>query len=366
MRVLAINTVSTEKNGITNVIFNLYGAMDKQNIIVDYVSINKPDALYQEKVNAFGGSIFVIPRSMHRPFFYFLKLCKVIRHGKYDIVHAHGNSATLALEMLAAKLSGCQIRIAHSHNTTCKSRTVNRLLMPIFQHCCTHRLACGTAAGKWLFGKHDFKIMCNGVDTERFSFSKEKRTLVREALKVSDREIVIGHVGAFNEAKNQMFLVKILYEISQENKEYRLLLIGDGELRQLVEEKVLQLGLSDKVFFVGAIDPVSDFLSACDLIVMPSLYEGLPLSLIEEQTNGLHCIVSNRITREVDKTGNLAFLSLDAGVTCWAEKISRMHIIEPREECSCLAIKKIKACGYDINENALNLRKYYYDILEEE
>lgn len=366
MRVLAINTVPTEKNGITNVIFNLYGAMDKRNIIVDYVSINKPDALYQEKVNSFGGSIFVIPRSMHRPFLYFLELCKVIGHGKYDIVHAHGNSATLAIEMLAAKVSGCQIRIAHSHNTTCKLKIVNKLLMPIFQHCCTHRLACGTAAGKWLFGKCDFKVVYNGVDTARFIYSKEKRSMIRDDMKISDSEIIIGHVGTFNEAKNQMFLLDILYEISQYNKEFCLLLIGDGALRRSVEERVLQLGLNNKVFFVGTTDLVQDYLSACDLIVMPSLYEGLPLALIEEQTNGLYCFVSDSITREVDKTGNLAFISLDMGAAYWAEKICNMQITELREERSDLAIKKVKACGYDIEENAMELLKYYHCILNEE
>lgn len=366
MRVLAINTVPTEKNGITNVIFNLYGAMDKRNIVVDYVSINKPDALYQEKVNSFGGSIFVIPRSIYSPFIYFLKLCKAIRQGKYDIVHAHGNSATLAIEMLAAKVSGCQIRIAHGHSTTCKSKTVHKLLMPVFQHYCTHRLACGTDAGKWLFGKHDFKVVYNGVDITRFAYSEKKRKMIRDTIRISDSEIVIGHVGTFDENKNQMFLVDIFYKINQYNGEYRLLMIGEGDVRRMVEEKALQLGLTDKIIFFGSTDLVQDFLSACDLIVMPSVHEGLPLSLIEEQVNGLHCVVSDTITREVDKTGNLTFLSLDAGASYWAEQICNIQINKFREESSFLAIEKVKASGYDIKENASELLKYYCCLLKEE
>lgn len=356
MRILLINTVPTERNGITNVIFNLHRAMDKGDICFDYVSINEPDAAYVRQIEEAGGRCYVLSRSMKGIIPYVAKLRKIIRSGGYDAVHAHGNSATLVLEMLAAKLGGCGVRIAHGHNTACLSPALHRLLNPLFQSCCTHPLACGQDAGRWLYGKREFAVVNNGIHTGHFGFRADARQALRSQWGLGQDVRLIGHVGAFIESKNQMFLVELLAELT---KDHHLLLLGDGPLRPAVEARARALGLSDRVHFAGVTDRVGEHLSAFDLLVMPSLFEGLPLTLVEAQASGLACLVSDAITREADKTGNLRFLPLSEGTAVWAEAVRAGALPRERQRASEEAIEKIKACGYDAETESARLKDYY-------
>lgn len=365
MRVLVVKVNQFRREGITNVVMNLYDAVDKSDMHIDMVAVAPPGSEYVAKLKENGGEIFVVERSMRHPLRYIAKLSKVIRDGLYDVVHAHGNSGTLALEMVAAKKAGCKIRIAHSHSTSCKYKLAHRLLKGVFHAACTHRLACGEAAGKWLYDEKPFQIINNGVDTGRFAFSAENRSKIRQQYGLDDSRIVLGHVGGFTEGKNQRFLVDILRELTDRDLPYSLLLVGDGALRTQVQNKVREMGLDDKVLFVGETDRVSDYLSACDILAMPSLFEGLPLSLIEAQASGLHCVISANITREVDKTGNLTFLPLETGAAHWAEKIAGLQLQKDRNSVSVQAIEKIKACGYDIYTEADKLKEYYLRAVEE-
>lgn len=363
MRILIVNTVPTERNGITNVIRNLYGAMDRRGMHFDIVSINKPDEEMCDSLQKCGMRLAVLSRSIYHPFRYILQLKKTIQKGKYDAIHVHGNSATMALEMVAAWMAGCKVRIAHCHSTTCKFMTVHRLMKPIFDVLVTHRLACGADAGKWLYGNKEFVVINNGIDTDRFVFRQENRQQIRAQYNIEQRKTVIGHVGTFDQNKNQDFLVDILKQLMQSDENYQLMLLGEGNQRTAVEEKAHMLGLVGNVIFVGTTEQVAEHLAACDLIVMPSKYEGLPLSLIEQQANGLQCIVSENITREVDKTGNLTFLPLEDGAQRWAEKVRILDLSKDREKISQTAIEKIKACGYDVHTEAARMSEYYKQVI---
>lgn len=356
MKVLVINTNPMGPDGITNVICNLFRAMDKQGMRMDLLAINEPQASVRALFEEAGGSVNVLSRSLSHPVRYMNTLKHLIKQGGYDAVHVHGNSATLTLEMAAAWLGGCKVRIAHSHNTTCKFMAIHRVLTPVFRTLCTHRLACGVDAGKWLYGKKDFTVVNNGVDTARFAFREEARGESRRVLGIGDDTKLIGHVGIFNEAKNQSFLVEVLKNLGSE---YKILLLGQGRLRESVEQKVREMELFDRVIFGGVTDRVENYLCAFDMLVMPSLYEGLPLALIEAQANGLQCVVSENITREVDKTGNLTFLSLDTGAEHWAQTVRDLKLPADRAKASRLAIEKIKESGYDIHTEATRLREYY-------
>lgn len=356
-----VNTVPTERNGITNVIFNLLRGMDGSGLTVDLVSIREPEPRYRQEIESRGGKVFVIGRSMKGVFSYIRSLSRVVREGRYDAVHAHGNSATLAFELVAAKLGGCRVRIAHSHNTTCKFMTLHRLLKPLFHGCCTHALACGEAAGRWLFGSRGFTVINNGVEPERFAFSREARERLRRRYGIRQEQTVIGHVGQLSPVKNQSFLLDVLKEMDGETV---LLLIGDGESRRELEQKAARLELTQRVIFAGSTDAVPEHLAACDRIAMPSLYEGLPLSLIEEQASGLRCLVCDCITTEVDKTGNVTFLPLEAGAARWAQELAQ-ELPGTREERSETAIRRIRDSGYDIRTEAEKLRRFYIKAVEE-
>ncbi len=365
MRILIVNTVQTGRNGVTNVIFNLCNAMNRKDIIFDYISVNEPDNIYTNAIHRFGGNVFVLNRNVRNPIGYLIKLRRIILKGKYDIVHAHGNSATLALEMVAALSCGCRVRIAHGHSTSCHFTVIHRVLLPLFRACCTHRLACGEAAGKWLYGKRTFHVVKNGVDTSRFAFNSGKRAFIREKFGIATDDLVIGNVGSFISVKNQTFLVDIMRELTVYDKRCRLFLVGEGPLRGCIEEKVLKLNLEENVIFIGETDYPENFLSACDIVVMPSIYEGVPLSLIEAQANGLLCLVSDTVSSEVDKTGNLIFCSLSDGAEKWANIIQKNVSHSNRFETSQSAIVKITQGGFDIRTNAAELRKYYFEIKNE-
>ena len=213
-----------------------------------------------------------------------------------------------------------------------------------------------------MFGNKPFKVMNNGVDTAQFGFDKEKRDKIRQELGLDGCK-VLGHVGYFTKVKNQKFIVDILKELLDKDASYRLLLIGDGPMKKEVEVQSMQLRIRDKIFFTGNINNVHEYLNAIDVIVMPSLFEGLPLTLIEQQANGLPCVVADTITREADKTGLLTFIPLSAPVMKWAEAVKGINRAD-RAERSKDAIKSITEAGYNIHEQADKLVNFYQSTLK--
>lgn len=363
MKILLVNTVATDKNGITMVIFNYLKAMDTSDITFDLVSLNAPDKMYVDEVERKGGHVYVLPRLGKKILSYWNGLRHLIKQNQYDAVHIHGNSHTVVFELSAIWAAGCKIRIVHSHNTTCTYTDIHKLMTIPFNMLYTHGLACGKDAGLWMFGKRSFEVINNGVNTDLYGYKSEVREKMRTDFGFCDSK-VIGHVGAFIPVKNQTYLVDVFSELYKRDNTYRLLLIGEGELRKNVMEKVESLGLRDAVKFTGNVNNVYDYVNAMDLVVMPSLFEGLPLTLIEQQANGLHCVVADTITSEADKTGNLSFLSFVVPVVGWVDKILSLKL-SGREERSRNAIQKIKECGYSIQEEAKKLKEYYIDAISD-
>lgn len=359
MRILLVNTVPTERNGITNVMLNYLKAIGDKNIIFDWLSINEPENIYKEIVESRKGKLYVCPRSKKSIFNYFKKFRKIIITNKYDVVHIHGNSHTLILDLIICIIAKRKIRLVHSHNTSCNHRVIHKLLAPIFHLFYTHGFACGYAAGKWMFGNKPFTVINNGVDTNVFAFNSQIRNQYRLKLRYKSDNIVIGNVGYFSPVKNQSFIVDIFYELTKNNTQYRLLLIGEGELRTALQTKVRSLGIEDYVIFTGNVDNVADYLNAMDLILMPSLHEGLPLSLIEQQANGLTCVVSDAISKEVDKTGNVVFLPLESSASMWADYIELLQCHKDRSQKSQEAIDSIIRNGYCIRKEAEKLADVY-------
>ena len=266
------------------------------------------------------------------------------------------------LELIAAKIAGCNKRIIHAHSTNCGSIVLHKLLETPFNWLCTHRLACGDMAGKFMFGTKPFKIINNGVDVVKYSFDIKKRASLRAKLSLTHNDTLIGHVGYFLALKNQSFLVDVFAEFVKRDNNYHLVLIGDGAMRPEIEKKVDSLGFKDKVTFTGNINNVSYYLNAIDLIVMPSLFEGLPLTLVEQQANGLQCIVSDTITKEADKTGNLRFISLNASISEWVQAIENCNCKQDREQRSKKAVDDIAKAGYSIQTEANKLVEFYKSI----
>lgn len=362
MNILVISTVRYRFNGIANVIRNLYLDDVFKGDDISFLFPADNDATMIAELGEKGFRTYEFPRYEKGAISYFRYVRNLVNTNNIDIVHIHGNSHALLIELIASLAGRCKIRICHSHNTTCNNVLMHKLLEPIFNILCTDRFACGEDAGRWMYGNKQFQIINNGINTEKFRFNEENRTHIRKQYGITDDEIVIGHVGNLNTQKNQTFLLDIMSKLNNIEK-YKLMLVGEGEKRAELERKTLRLGLNHHVIFVGATQEVPAYLSAMDAIVMPSLYEGLPLSLVEEQANGLTCFVSNNITREVNISGNLHFVYDTTDTEFWVKAVSNFHIHNNRNRAmiSDLAINAIKVSGYDIESEVTKLHDYYSD-----
>ena len=365
MKVLMVCTVPTERSGIPNVIVNLMGGLTLQtinDIKLGYVSINNPDNSFTDKLTVWGIDNYVVERKISHLLGYVRRLSRIAKD--YDVMHAHGNSATIVLEMIAAKIAGVPIRIAHSHNTTCRLKCIDKMIRPLFYKLCNGRIACGKEAGEWLFGNQNFMILNNGIDSDKFKFDLGKRDEIRGKLNVGN-SIMLGHIGNFVSQKNHSFLIDVFYEFHKINPNSKLLLLGDGPLREIIKNRVNFLDIANSVIFIGSVSNPEYYMNAMDMIIMPSLFEGLPLSMIEEQCNGLPILASDKISADSNLTGLVKFKSLKDSATDWAkEAINIVSINIRNKEVSDAAMGKIKKCGYSIKESASQLKNYYIEKLQ--
>ena len=262
------------------------------------------------------------------------------------------------IEMLAGWAGGCKKRIAHSHNTQCEQVQADKWLRPLFYLLYTDAFACGEDAGKWLFGTRSFIVLNNGRNLEKFAFDPHLREKMRLRYKI-DSELAFGHVGGFNPQKNHKFVLDVFRAIIQEEPNAKCFFIGTGPLKNVIEKQ--STDLKDNIIFVGNTDEVPAYLDMMDGMILPSLFEGLPLVAIEWQINGLPCILSDTITLQCAVTDELKFMSLDVSPYQWARRI----IIDAKKNAAVRAEKSaeskemVKRAGFDISENVKLLEKAY-------
>lgn len=364
MKILHIPTGGLFSDGILSCILEYMTAMNKSNMDIRVLATNNAQKDIVQKVEKSGCKVVSIPYRKESIIKYAWKLYRYILKEKIDIVHVHGSSAIMSIELLAAKLAGCKVRIAHSHNTTCENKKADKLLRPIFNRVYTNSLACGIEAGKWLFGQNDFKIISNSRNLRKYQYDIEKRENYRESLGVSKDTLVIGHVGRFNAQKNHKYLISIFNEIYKKNKNTKLILVGMGETWNQTKELVKKFGLENNVIFTGIIDNVSDYLSAFDIMLLPSLYEGLPLVVIEWQIACLPCIVSDTVTKECKITELVKFESIDKEPIVWADDVMDI-VLQDRDKIREDIWKDVRQARYDVNVEAEKLRELYINLCEQ-
>lgn len=366
IKVLVVNTIEFSRiNGITAVIMNYYRNMNKNNLQMDFLVLNQIEEEYREEFQKNHARVYCLERKQ-RPIYYCIQLEKLLRRNQYDVIHIHGNSAMMLPDTLMAKFAGVPVRIVHSHNTTCSHMRLHQLFYPIFQRIYTHAFACGQDAGKWLFRTRPFVEIKNGIDLKKYSYNQAVRIQYRKKLNANG-QVVIGHVGNFFKQKNHEFLINLFAELLQKNSNYLLVLISDGDLMDQIKKQVERLGLKEKVIFLGKISNVHEYLQAMDMFVLPSLFEGLPLALVEAQAAGLPCLVADTISREVNLTNSMQYLSIQ-DTTTWVKAIQEttQRIEEDdRIENSKKWGEDIRAAGYDIRVNANRMRELYFEYYEE-
>lgn len=355
---IVITTEFVYYGGLTNVMMNYYKALNKDGLHIDFAStnvVNENDRAYQF-IKSNGSNYYCLGSRKRNTFNYLQKLYLLLKKNKYDVIHINGNSATMVLELVVSCLVGIKTRITHGHTTRSSHPIVHRILKKPLNFLSTYKLAVSNSTGKWLFGK-DYIVLNNAINVHKFAFDKYKRKKIRDEIGISDA-LVIGNVGKLYAPKNHVFLLDVFHYIVSKNRNALLLLVGGGELENSLKKKAYELGVDDKVLFLGMRDDVSDIVQAFDVFVFPSTYEGLGLAVIEAQASGLECIVSDRVPIETKVTDNIKYLSLDESPVIWADAILNLNV-RNREELSKQAMETIKASGYDINFEASKLETIY-------
>lgn len=316
-RIRVAQIIGMSDGGVASIIMSYYRAIDKSKIQFDFYVESESKIINKNEIESLGGRVIFIPSYKKLKQYEKVLYNNFVKY-KYDIVHS--NMSTLAIFSLkVAKKAKIKIRIAHSHSTSnkkeWKKNFLKNILRPFSKKYATHYFACSELAGRYLFGNKTFNkgkvtIIHNAIDIDKFKFNKLYRDQIRKKLNIKNNEFIIGHVGRFMPQKNQEFLIKLFNEYLKLNSESRLLLIGDGELKQSCIQLVEKLNIQNNVIFLNPTNEIYKYYNAMDCFCLPSLYEGLPIVGVESQINGLFCIFSKNITKEIKLTNNIDFISL--------------------------------------------------------
>lgn len=300
---------------------------DPEKYKIHYVVFGDEVGAYEPELLGCGCRVFHIPQPSDNFRAYLKNLKKLIRANHYDVIHAH-TMFNIGWAMLAGRLYGVPVRISHAHSAlrekrSLKVRIYEMVMRALILACSTDLVACGVQAGCRLYGKRAFakrgRLILNGIDTHRFTFDEQKREAFRKEQGLTDK-FVIGHAGHFVAVKNQAFLLDLMPEICRKKPDAFLLLLGDGQDRPALERKIRELHLENHVRMTGNVRNVEDYLNAMDVFAFPSLYEGMPLSIIEVQANGLPCVISDRVPEDVFLTDLIHPLSLECPQR-WVDEI---------------------------------------------
>lgn len=359
IRILHIVT-NMSYGGLENLLMNYYRNIDRTKIQFDFLTHFQDHQDFEEEIRDLGGRLFHLPRLNPFDLRYLAKLNRFFAdHPEYKIVHSHLDCMA-GLPLKVAKKYGIPARIAHAHSSN-QTKDAKYLLKLWFKRnirkFATDLFACSSDAGKWMLGTDNFRVLNNAIDAAAYRFDPLVRAQVRQELGIAADTFVIGHVGRFAPPKNHNFLVEIVKETVERSADTRGLLVGEGELRPAVEAKVKTLDIGERVVFAGLRSDVSRMLQAMDVFVFPSIYEGLPVSLVEAQAAGLPCLISDKVPIECKKTDLVTQIPLAAGAARWAEAVLAAAN-RTREN----TLEEIKASGFDIEENARWLTNFYLNL----
>lgn len=353
---IVITTAFVPTGGLSTVMLNYYRNMDKTGLKIDFCSTNKPENSLVDELHSNGSEYFKLP-PRKKLFLYFHALVRLCR--QYDIIHINANSATASLELLCAYCANVKVRIIHNHTCRTQHPILNKILLPLYNRLYTRAIACSNEAGEWLYGKGNFIILNNAINLERYTYNPTKRKELRTNLKVDDDCIVIGNVGKLMKAKNHDFQLDVFNEYHKANRNSKLTFVGEGELRRQIESKIKELHLEDSVILTGLRNDVPNLLQAFDIFLFPSIYEGMPLSVVEAQASGLPCYVSTNVTDLIDIGEDVVQLSLNKGAEYWAKRMLDFDVTKERKDRCIKNNELITEAGYNIKEEAKTLRSIY-------
>ena len=355
---------SMNRGGAENALMNYFRHIDRKKLMFDFLITDSHTVQFEDEIKSLGGKIYRVPLlTVKNPWPYAIGLIKFFKsHPEYKIVHSHTSSKSF-IPLALARVMGVAVRCSHSHTSSSEGGLygfIRNLLMPFLKITATDYLSCGDQAAVWLYGKKTFEkgkvlIFKNVIEAEKFRLNKDLRENLRSKLGIDKDTIVLGHTARFNDVKNHLFDLDILKSLQNRGVKSKLLLVGGGELEGKIKQKAAELDLSDDVIFVGIVPDVYNYEQAMDIFLLPSFYEGLPLSIVEAQVSGLPCFTTKgKVSSECSVTDLVTYLPLEIGADKWADEIiMRSHQIR-RDRYD-----EIAKSGYDASTSAKLLEDFY-------
>lgn len=315
-------------NGVASFVMNYMRNLNHNEVRVDIASYKEGASIYYAEVENAGGKVFFLPgiRNLHEH----VKVCnKILSEGQYDIVH--DNTLHISIPMMwCAKRKGISVRILHSHNAkmgeTFLKEVRNKLFLPVLRGLATDFVSCSELAGKAMFKNREFIVLPNVIQTERYHFDENVRTLVRKKMNTTDK-FVVGTVGRLADQKNPFFAMDVFECLQKQVPNAEYWWVGSGPLDDQVKAHVEKKGLSEKVRLLGSWNDVTDLYQGMDVFFLPSLFEGLPVTGVEAQAMGLPMVVSDTVTKEMVYTDLVDYVSLKSAKEIWVE-----HLIKAAEK----------------------------------
>lgn len=314
--------------GAEGFLMKVYRGLDKSNYQMDFCINVREKCFYEDEILAMGGKIYRIPSKSENLKEFKQQLAETVRRGGYDYVMRVTSSAMGFMDLKIAKKAGARVCCARSSNSSdgdgLKAKIAHRLGRLLYRRYVDVKIAPSDLAAKYTFGdavyaRGGVNILHNGVDLTVFRYDPEARKTIRAELAVAEDTKLIGHVGRFDPQKNHMFLLDVFREIHTLDANTKLVLVGKGPLEENIRARAEELGIADSLILTGVRSDVPKLLSAMDVFVFPSFYEGMPNTVIEAQATGLPCVIADTITREAGVTDLVNYLPLTSP-NVWAEQ----------------------------------------------
>lgn len=350
----------TYAEGISSFVVNLYRYLDRKEFQFDIVSFGNVTSFYDKDIKEMGGNVIIFPERANGVKWRFeiaKHIADYVKKNSYDFVYfnyslPYDNIITFVF----SKYVPNQKIIVHSHNSGIQAslKNIHKFVVGYLSKLLDSKeyihFACSSSAARWVFRKASLDkvtLLNNGVDIDKFQYNTETRQRIRQEIGVKENEFVIGHVGVFSIQKNQEFLIKLFEILNKESNQYKLLLIGDGDMKEEIIREAKSRNVYEDATFAGVKQNVCDYMQAMDCFVMPSRYEGLPIVAIEAQAAGLPLVLSDRITEETKLGENVSFLSLE-DMSKWVAAIEDIRNNYHRIDTSDL----VKNSGYSMVSTA--------------
>ena len=354
-----------DAGGAETFLMKIYRTINREKYQMDFCINTYSKCFYEDEIVSLGGKIYRIPEKSNNIIQFRKQLYNIIKDNNYKYVLRITSHAVGFMDLKIAKKAGAIICCARSSNSSDGKGIVTIILHVIgrflYQKYVDVKIAPSDLAAIYTFGSAEYKsskvkILQNGLDLSTYKFNAQNRKALREELNIPDNTFVVGHIGRFYEQKNHLFLINVFRQIKEIKHDSKLLLIGDGPLYNQVKEEVERLHIDDSVIFAGVRRDIPQVLSSMDAFVFPSLYEGMPNTVIEAQASGLPCLISDTITREANVNGFVKFMSLNETYQKWAKVTIELPYLD-RIKCN----QEMKNGQYDINLVTQKFVKFIFE-----